>query len=61
MTKSFQINKQLGRVIAQGMNDIKVERKKNMTKRAESRATALEKAADEALSGRGVKFDAPVN
>ncbi len=58
--KSFQKNKELGRVIAQGMQDIKVERKKHMTQLAENRRNALEQAAQEALSG-GVQRTAPAN
>ncbi len=49
--KSLQKDRELGRVIAQGMQDIKVERKKHMTKQAEQKRNALEQAAEQALSG----------
>jgi len=41
-----------GRVIARGMQDIKVEQQKNMAKAEKRRATMLEKAAESALSGK---------
>jgi hypothetical protein len=40
-----------GRVIARGMEDVKVEKEKNMTKAVKRRATMLERAAERALSG----------
>ncbi len=55
--KSLQINKkeqelkQQGRVIAQGIEDIKVAQQKNMIKADKRKATMLENAAKEALSG----------
>jgi hypothetical protein len=49
--KLSQKDRELGRVIARGMNDIKVERKKTMTKQAESRKAQLEQQAERALSG----------
>jgi len=42
---------ELGRVIAQGMNDIKVEKEKNMAKAEKRHQTMLSKAAEKALSG----------
>lgn len=45
-----------GRVIARGMNDIKVEQQKNMAKAEKRKATMLERAAEKALTGGGVKF-----
>ena len=44
-----------GRVIARGMNDVKVEQEKNMAKADKRKATMLERAAERALSGRGVQ------
>jgi hypothetical protein len=41
-----------GRVIAQGMQDVKVEHQKNMAKAEKRKATMLERAAEIALSGR---------
>ncbi len=43
--------KSQGRVIAQGMHDIKVEQEKNMAKAEKRKATMLERAAEKALSG----------
>lgn len=40
-----------GRVIARGMNDIKVEQEKNMARAEKRRDTMLRNAAEEALSG----------
>lgn len=40
-----------GRVIARGMNDIKVEKQKNMAKATKRQQTMLERAAEQALSG----------
>lgn len=40
-----------GRVIARGMEDIKVEHQKNMTRAEKRKATMLERAAQKALSG----------
>lgn len=41
-----------GRVIAHGMEDVKVEKEKNMMKAEKRRHTMLERAAERALSGR---------
>lgn len=40
-----------GRVIARGMEDIKVEQQKNMAKADKRKQTMLENAAEKALSG----------
>lgn len=40
-----------GRVIAQAIEDLKVEKEKNMTKAAKRKATMLENAAERALTG----------
>jgi len=40
-----------GRVIARAMDDVKVEKQKNMAKAEKRRATMLERAAERALSG----------
>ena len=62
--KSFQKSKkeidllEHGRVIARGMEDVKVEKQKNMAKADKRRATMLENAADIALSG-GVQYRRP--
>ena len=40
-----------GRVIARAMHELKVEKKKNMTKAVERREKMLHTAADQALSG----------
>ncbi len=40
-----------GRVIARGMNDVKVEQEKSMMKAAKRKATMLENAAARALAG----------
>lgn len=40
-----------GRVIARGMNDVKVEQEKNMTKAVKRRETMLRNVAERALSG----------
>lgn len=40
-----------GRIIARGMNDIKVEQEKNMIKAVKRKETMLENAAARALSG----------
>lgn len=40
-----------GRVIARGIQDIKVENEKNMAKAEKRKATMLERAAERALSG----------
>lgn len=45
-----------GRIIARGMEDIKVEKEKNMIKADKRQHTMLEKAAEIALSG-GVNYD----
>lgn len=55
--KSFQSHKDeklknQGRVIAQGMRDLKVEQEKNMAKADKRKATMLENAAEQALSGK---------
>lgn len=42
---------QLGRVIAQGMNEIKVEKEKNMIKADKRKQTMLERAAEQVLRG----------
>ncbi len=41
-----------GRVIARGMQDVKVEQEKNMATAEKRRATMLENLADKALSGK---------
>ena len=41
-----------GRIIARGMNDVKVEREKNMAKAVKRRETMLANAAEQALSGK---------
>lgn len=41
-----------GRIIARGINDVKVEQEKNMMKAVKRRATMLENAAAKALSGK---------
>lgn len=41
-----------GRVIAQAMQDMKIERQKNMAKAEKRKATMLEKSAEKALSGK---------
>lgn len=41
-----------GRVIARAMDDVKVEKQKNMAKAEKRRATMLEQAAERALSGK---------
>lgn len=38
-----------GRVIARGMEEIKVEKEKSMTKATKRRATMLERAAEKAI------------
>ena len=40
-----------GRVIARGIEDVKVEKQKNMAKAARRQQTMLERAAEKALSG----------
>ena len=40
-----------GRIIARGMDDIKVQKEKNMIKADKRKATMLEQAAEKALSG----------
>lgn len=40
-----------GRVIAHAMNEVNVQREKNMAKAEKRRATMLENAAEKALSG----------
>jgi hypothetical protein len=44
-----------GRVIARGIEDVKVEQQKNMAKAEKRHQTMLERAAERALSG-GVQF-----
>lgn len=41
-----------GRIIARAMDDVKVEKEKNMMKAERRRATMLENAAERALSGK---------
>ena len=41
-----------GRVIARAMDDLKVQKEKNMIKADRRRATMLENAAEKALSGK---------
>lgn len=50
--KKEQEARNYGRVIARGMEDAKVEREKNMTKAAKRHTTMLERAAQQALSGK---------
>lgn len=45
-------SKEHGRVIAQGMEEVKVEKEKNMAKAVKRKQTMLENAAEIALSGR---------
>lgn len=49
--KTFKENIQLGRVIAQGIREDKVEKAKNMAKAEKRKDTMLERAAEKALSG----------
>lgn len=52
MKSSHEVKlKEQGRVIAQGMNEVGVQREKNMAKAEKRRATMLENAAEKALSG----------
>lgn len=44
--------KQNGRVIAQEIHNLKVEKEKNMAKAVKRKATMLENAAEKVLSGR---------
>lgn len=44
--------RQHGRVIAQGIEDVKVEKQKNMAKAEKRKETILSNAAERALSGR---------
>lgn len=44
--------REYGRVIARGMEDVKVEQQKNMTRAEKRKATMLERAAQNALSGK---------
>lgn len=46
-----QLNR-YGRVIAQGMEDVKVQKEKNMAKAEKRTQTMLSNAAEKALSGR---------
>jgi len=46
-----QLNR-YGRVIAQGMEDVKVRKEKNMAKAEKRTQTMLSKAAEKALSGK---------
>ena len=41
-----------GRVIARAMDDLKVQKEKNMASAAKRKATMLENAAEKALSGK---------
>lgn len=50
--KNVEQSREYGRVIARGMEDVKVEKEKNMTKAVKRRATMLERAAQQALSGK---------
>lgn len=52
MKSSDKLTEQ-GRAIAQGMQQIKVEQKKNMAKADKRKQTMLENAAEIALSGNG--------
>ena len=45
-----------GRVIARGIEDVKVEQRKNMAKAAKRSATMLNRAAEKALSGNYIKL-----
>lgn len=49
--KTFKENLQLGRVIAQGIREDKVEKAKNMAKAEKRKQTMLEQSAEKALSG----------
>lgn len=44
---------ELGRVIARGMDEVRVQKEKNMAKADKRRQTMLENAAEKALSGGG--------
>lgn len=48
-----------GRAIARGMNQENVQQQKNMAKAGKRHQTMLENAAEKALGGQGVKFNAP--
>jgi hypothetical protein len=49
--KKEEVLKEHGRVIARGIEDLKVENQKNMAKAAKRHQTMLERAADRVLSG----------
>jgi len=51
--KSLEKNKLLeqGRVIAHAMNEVNIQKEKNMAKADKRKATMLENAAEKALSG----------
>jgi hypothetical protein len=51
MSEADQIREH-GRVIARGMQDVKVEQQKNMATAEKRRATMLERAAEKLLSGK---------
>lgn len=48
--------KEHGRVIARAIDEAKVEKEKNMAKAGKRRATMLENAAENVLSGNNVKI-----
>ena len=49
--KDKEILEQTGRVIAHAMNEVEVQKEKNMIKADRRKATMLENAAEKALSG----------
>lgn len=51
-SKSNEKMMEQGRIIAHAMNDLKVERKKNMIQAVAQREKMLEHAAEQALSGK---------
>ncbi len=50
--KSEQEFREAGRVIARGIEDVKVEKQKNMAKADKRHNTMLNRAAERALSGK---------
>lgn len=50
-----------GKAIARGMNAENAQKQKNMARAGKRKATMLENAAEDAISGKGVKFNAPDN
>ena len=50
-----------GRAIARGMHAENEQKQKNMAKAGKRRQTMLSNAAEKALGGEGVKFNAPAD